>query len=66
MCRRNIESKHPKVVKTKNGRIMLLSNCTMCNYKKSRFIKEKEANEFSSLEIKTPESEISLVGPLLF
>ena len=45
---------------------MLLSNCTMCNYKKSRFIKEKEANELSSLEIKTPESEISLVGPLLF
>ena len=67
MCRRNIESKHPKVVKTKNGRIMLLSNCTMCNYKKLRFIKEKEANELlSSLEIKTPESEISLVGPLLF
>ena len=66
MCRKNIESKNPKVVKTKNGRIMLLSNCTMCNYKKSRFIKEKEANELSSLEIKTPESEISLVGPLLF
>ena len=25
-CRKNRESKNPKVVKTKNGRIMLLSN----------------------------------------
>ena len=37
---KNIESKNPKVVWTKNGRIMLLSNCVMCNHKKSKFIKE--------------------------
>ena len=26
-CRKNTESKNPKVVKRKNGRIMLLSKC---------------------------------------
>ena len=26
-CRKNTESKNPKVVRTKNGRIMLLSKC---------------------------------------
>ena len=26
----NTKSKNPKVVKTKNGRIMLLFNCTVC------------------------------------
>ena len=38
-CRKNTESKNPKVVKTKNGKLMLLSKCGMCNSKKSRFIK---------------------------
>ena len=47
------ESKNPKVVKTKNGRIMVISNCAVCSSK--RFIKEKEASELlSSLGIKTP------------
>ena len=35
-CRKNTESKNPKVVGTKNGRIMLLSKCTVCNSKKSK------------------------------
>ena len=30
----NTESKNPKVVKTKNGRIMLLSKCEVCDSKK--------------------------------
>ena len=30
-------------MRTKNGRIMLLSNCVVCNSKKSKFLKEKEA-----------------------
>ena len=42
-CRKNTESKSPKIVKTKNRRIMLLSKCTMCDSKKSKFIKEWEA-----------------------
>ena len=36
--------KNPKVIKTKNGRIMLLSKCTVCNSKKTKFIKEKETS----------------------
>ena len=37
---KNTESKNPKLVRTKNGRIILLINCVMCNHKKSKFIKE--------------------------
>ena len=36
--RKDTESKNPKVVKTKNGRITLLSKCAVCNSKK--FLKE--------------------------
>ena len=64
-CRKNTESKDPKTVKTKNGRIMLLSKCAVCYNKKTRFIKEQGASWLlSSLGIKTPLSKIPLVGPL--
>ena len=43
MCKKNTESKTPKVVKTRNGRIMLLSKCAVCNSKKSKFFKDQEA-----------------------
>ena len=36
--RKNAESKNPKVVRAKNGRIMLLSKL-QCDSKKSKFIK---------------------------
>ena len=66
-CRKNTESKNPKVVRTKNGRIMLLSKCAVCDSKKSKFIKEQEASGLlSSLGIKTPLNKIPLLSPLLF
>ena len=66
-CRKNIESKNPKVAKTKNGRIIVLSKYVMCDSKKSKFIKQQEASGLlSSLGIKRPLSKIPLVGPLLF
>ena len=34
--RKNAESKNPKVARTKNGRIMLLSKCAVCDSKKSK------------------------------
>ena len=34
ICRKNAESKNPKVGRTKNGRIMLLSKCAVCGSKK--------------------------------
>ena len=65
--RKNVESKNPKVVRTKTGRIMLLSKCEVCDRKKVKFIKEQEASGFlSSLGINTPLNKNPLLGPLLF
>ena len=53
-CRKNTESKNPKFVRRKNGRIMLLSKCAGCDSKKSKFVKKQEASGLlSSLGIKT-------------
>ena len=38
-CRKNTENRNPKSVRTKNGRIMLLSKCSARNSKKSKFLK---------------------------
>ena len=66
-CIKNTENKNPKVVRTKNGRIMVLSKCEVCDSKKSNFIKEQQSTGLlSSLGIKAPLSKISVVGPLLF
>ena len=66
-CRKNTESKNPKVARTKNGRIMLLSKCTVCNSKKLKFIKEQEGSGLPSTSgIKTPLSKIPLVGSFSF
>ena len=65
--RKNKESKNPNVSRIKNGKIMLLSQYAVCDSEKWKFIKEQEANGLlSSLGIKTPLSEIPLIGPLLF
>ena len=67
MCRKNTESKNPKVVKTKNRRTMLLSKIEVCNSKKLRFIKEQEASEsLSTLGVKILLNRIPLMGPLSF
>ena len=71
-CRKIEKVKNPKVVKKKNGRIMLLSKCVVCDSKKSKFIKKERKKEqeasgiLTSVGIKTPLSRVSLVGPLLF
>ena len=66
-CRKDTETKSPKLVKTKNVRIMFLLKRAVCGSKKSKFIKEQEASGLlSSLGIKTPLIKIPLVGPLLF
>ena len=52
-CKKNTENVNSKVLKTKNGRSMLLRKCAVCGSKKSRFIKEQEAKGLlSSLQIK--------------
>ena len=67
-CRKNTESKNLKVARTKNGRIMLLSKCAVCDSKNSKFIKHQEASGLlSRLGIKTLLSKIPVVGgPPLF
>ena len=46
---------------------MILSECAVCDTKKSRFIKEQEVSGLlSSLRIKTPLSQIPLVLLHLF
>ena len=54
-------------MRTKNGRIMLLSKREVCDSKKLIFVKELESSRLlSSLGIKTPQTKIPLLGPLLF
>ena len=63
----NTESKNPKVARTRNGRIMLLSKCVVCDSKKPKFIKQQEASGLlSSLGRKIPLSKSPLAGLLLF
>ena len=65
--RKNTESKNPKIARSKNGRIMLLSKCTVCDSKKSKFIKKQGPSRLlSSLGVKLPLSKIVLIGSLLF
>ena len=66
-CRRNTESKSPKVIKKKTWRITLLSKYEVCDNKKSKFIKEQEASGLLiSLVRNGPLSKIPLLGHLLF
>ena len=54
-CGKDTENTNPKVSKTSNNRIMVLSKCAICGSKKSKFIKNQEAKGLlSNLGIKTP------------
>ena len=55
-----MESKNPKIAKIKNEKVKLLSKCAVCDSKKSRFIEEQE------VRLKTPLSQIAIVGHILF
>ena len=46
---------------------MILSICTICGSKKSRFIKKQEAKGIlSTLGLKIPLSKVSILGDILF
>ena len=58
-CKKNTERINPKVSKTTNGKTMILSKCAICDSKKSKFIKEKQAKGLlSNLGIRTPLNKI--------
>ena len=66
-CKENTESINPKVSKTSNNKIMILSKCAICGSKKSKFIKEQEAKGLlSNLGIRTSLNKIPLLGDILF
>ena len=61
-CRKDTENIDPKMVRTKNNRLVKYS---VCGIKKSRFVKEQEAKGLlSNLGIKTPLSKIPLLNVL--
>ena len=64
-CRKDTESIDPKIVRTKNNRLVMQSKCSICGIKKSRFVKEQEVKGLlSNLGIKTPLSKIPLLNVL--
>ena len=66
-CRKNTECKNPKVARTKNERIMTISNCVTFDSKNSKLCKQQEATAILiTLGIIGPLGKIALVSPLLF
>ena len=67
-CKKNTANKHSIVSRTKQNRLMLVSNCAICGKKKSRFIKNQEASQsLSKLGIRTQISNnIPLVSDILY
>ena len=54
-----------KIVRNRQNRLMIQSNCTTCGSKKSRFIKEQQAmGILSNLGIQTPLSKVPLLNIL--
>ena len=66
-CKRNTENKYAKMIKTKNGRVIISSKCVGCGNKKSRFIKEQEASGIlSSLGIRATLRKIQVLRDIFF
>ena len=64
-CKKDTANIDPKMVKTKNNRLLMQSKCSVCGTKKSRFAKEQDAKGLlSNLGIKTPLSKIPLLNVL--
>ena len=64
-CRKDTENIDPKIVRTKNNRLVMQSKCSVCGTKKSRFIKEQQVKGLlSNLGIKTPLSKIPILNIL--
>ena len=64
-CRKDTENIDPKMVRTKNNGLVTQSGCSVCEIKKSRFVKEEKAKGLlSNLGIKTPLNKIPLLNVL--
>ena len=66
-CKKDTENINSKVLKTSNGRTMILSKCAISSSKKSRFIRNQEAKGLlSNLGIRTPLNKVPILGKILF
>ena len=64
-CRKDTENIDPKMVRTKDNRLVMQWKCSVCGIEKSRFVKEQEAEVLlSNLGIRTPLSKIPLLNVL--
>ena len=64
-CKKDTENIDPKIVRTKNNRLVMHSKCSVCGIKKSRFVKEQEPKGLlSNSGIKTSLSKIPLLNIL--
>ena len=64
-CKKDTDNIDPKMFRTKNNRLLMQSICSVCNNKKSRFVKEQEAKSLlSNLGTKTPFNKIPLLNVL--
>ena len=64
-CRKETENIDPKMVRTRNNRLIMQSKYSVCGIKKSIFVKEQKAKDLlSNLGIKTPVSKIPLINVL--
>ena len=64
-CKKNTETINPRVLKTSNGKTMILSKCAICGSKK--FIKNLEVSRIlSSVGIRKSLSRIPVLGDIFF
>ena len=65
VCIDYTKSINPKIVRNRQNRLMIQSNCATCGNKKSRFIKDQQAmGILSNSGIKTLLSKVSLLNIL--
>ena len=65
-CRKYTKNINPQVSSTSNGKIMI-SKCSICGSKKSKFSNKQEAKGLlSKVGIKTPFNKLPILGDILF
>ena len=65
VCKKYTKNNYPKIVRNRQNKLMIQSNCATCRSEKSRFIKEQQAMVILSiLGIKTPLSKVPLLNIL--
>ena len=66
-CKKHTKNINPQVSSTNNGKLMILSKCSICGSRKSKFVNNQEASGLLSiLGIKTRLSKVQILGDILF